>query len=580
MTSQELRKKFLSFFIQKGHKQMPSSSLIDVTDPSVLLTTAGMQQFKDYFSGKRDAKRELGNEKITTVQKCFRTSDIDEVGDKDHLTFLEMLGNFCFNGAYWKKEAIGFAFEFFTKELGIKKEDLKVTVFAGDEEVPFDRESHDIWISLGIEENQIAKRGREDNFWGPTGEEGPCGPTTELYLDNSEIWNVVFNEYYKDKKGGLVPLDKKGIDTGMGLERLTRVMQKKETVFETDLFFSLLEILRENHYETTEENKKLERVIVDHIRGSVFLIAEGLAPSNLKEGYILRRVLRRSVRAAMKLNLKDGWYVDLIDEVIKNYSDFWPEIGKDKTNLIAVIEKEVTAFKKALLNGTKELEKKLVRIEGKIFSGVEAFKLYESFGFPQELTKELLEERGFTLDEKGFEKAKKEHQTISKTVIEKKEGGLRENPTDYEIKLHTATHLLHKALREVLGEEVKQMGSDISEKRLRFDFSFGRNLTNEEIAQVEKFVNQKIKEDLKVERIETTYDEAVKMGALGFFKEKYPKNVSVYRISPNGQQADFYSCEICRGPHIQLTSELKSFKIIKQESIGAEVKRIKAKVTE
>jgi alanyl-tRNA synthetase len=578
MTSGELRKKFLSFFIEKGHKQIPSSSLIDVTDPSVLLTTAGMQQFKDYFSEKREARQELGSEKITTVQKCFRTSDIDEVGDKDHLTFLEMLGNFCFNGAYWKKEAIGFAFDFFTKELDVKKEDLKVTVFAGDEEVPFDRESHDIWISLGLEENQITKRGREDNFWGPTGEEGPCGPTTELYLDDSEIWNIVFNEYYQDKKGGLVTLDKKGIDTGMGLERLARVMQKKETVFETDLFFSLMEILRMNKYETNQENKKLERVIVDHIRGSVFLIAEGLAPSNLKEGYILRRILRRSVRAAMKLNLKDGWYVDLVDEVIRNYSNFWPEVGKDKTNLIGVIEEEVTAFKKALLNGTKELEKKLAKIEGKVFPGDEAFKLYESCGFPPELTRELLEERGFTLDEEGFEKAKKEHQTISKTVIEKKEGGLRENPTGYEIKLHTATHLLHKALRNIFGEEVKQMGSDISEKRLRFDFSFGRVLTDDEIAQVEKIVNQKIKEDLKVKRIETTYDEAVKMGALGFFKEKYPERVSVYRIGPSGEQGDFYSCEICRGPHIQLTSELKSFKIIKQESVGAGVKRIKANI--
>ena len=277
-------------------------------------------------------------------------------------------------------------------------------------------------------------------------------------------------------------------------------------------------------------------------------------------------------------SLKDEWYIDLIDEVIKNYSDFWPEIAKDKTNLIAVIEKEVTAFKKALLNGTKELEKKLTKIEGKVFPGNEAFKLYESFGFPPELTKELLEERGFNLDDEGLEKAKKEHRAVSKTIIEKKEGGLRENPTNYEIKLHTATHLLHKALREVLGEEVKQMGSDISEKRLRFDFSFGRSLTNEEIAQVEKMINQKIKEDLKVERIEMTYSQAIEMGALGFFKEKYPERVSVYRISPNEAQDDFYSCEICRGPHIQLTSELKSFKIIKQESVGAGVKRIKASI--
>ncbi len=578
MTSQELRKKFLDFFVLKNHKVMPSSSLLDVTDPSVFLTTAGMQQFKGYFSGKRDAQQKLGTRKVVTIQKCFRTSDIDEVGDKNHLTFLEMLGNFAFDGEYWKKEAINLVVEFLTKNLGIKKSEFRITVFKGDKKVPFDKQSYQIWLDMGFKESQITKKGKEDNFWGPTGDEGPCGPTTEIYLGGTEVWNIVFNEYFKDKKSNLVTLAKKGIDTGMGLERLAMFVQKKNNVFGIDLFRPLIIILRESGYAETKANLKQERIIADHMRGIVFLISEGLVPSNLKEGYILRRILRRSIRAAIKLGLKERWYVNLVSEVIKLHKDFWPDIEKNQSMIISIIEKEEKSFRKALSAGVRELEKKLERNQSKKFSGKECFQLYESYGFPPELTKELLEERGYQFDNKGFEKARKEHQRISRTIIEKKRGGIRTDPSYYEIKLHTATHLLHQALRDVLGDKIKQMGSDISEKRLRFDFNFGRAITEEEIEEIEKIVNQKIKQDLKISKIETIYEEAIKEGCLGFFKEKYPKKVSIFKISPKEAKKDFYSCEICRGPHAQLTSELKSFKIIKQESVGAGVRRIKAKI--
>jgi len=489
-----------------------------------------------------------------------------------------MLGNFCFEGDYWKKEAIGYAVKFFTEELGIPKSDFKITVFEGDNEVPFDEETYQIWQDLGFSEDQITKRGREDNFWGPTGDEGPCGPTTEIYLDGSEVWNIVFNEYFCDKNGKLTPLKNKGVDTGMGLERLARVLEKKETVFETDLFSPLIEALRSHGYELSLNNIRDERIVADHIRGAIFLIDEGLLPSNVKEGYVLRKVLRRAIRSAMKLNLKDNWHQDLFNLVAQNYSDFYPSFKKNKDNIIAVFEKENNTFKKALNQGIKELEKMLKNQENVKFSGELAFKLYESYGFPLELTEELLKERGYELDKEGFEKARKTHQDLSKKTFEKKVGGLSMNPTDMEIKLHTATHLLHKALRDVLGNEVKQMGSDINDERLRFDFSFGRAMTAEEKEKVEKNVNEKIKEDLIVERLEMSYDDAIKMGALGFFKEKYPKTVSVYKIHPKGNESDFYSCEICKGPHVKSTLELGQFKILKEEAVGAGVRRIKASI--
>jgi alanyl-tRNA synthetase len=544
----------------------------------VLLTTAGMQQFKDYFSGKRDVQKKLRTRKVVTIQKCFRTSDIDEIGDKNHLTFLEMLGNFAFDGKYWKKEAISFVVEFLIKNLGIKKSEFKITVFKGSKKIPFDKQSYQIWLNMGFKKSQISKEGKEDNFWGPTGDEGPCGPTTEVYLGGTEIWNIVFNEYFKDKKGNLVPLAKKGVDTGMGLERLAMFIQKKKSVFGTDLFMPLISILRKSGYAKTKENLKQERIIADHIRGIVFLISEGLSPSNLKEGYILRRILRRSIRAAIKLKLKEEWYISLISKVIEKHKNFWPEIEKNQKAIISIIEKEEKSFRKALNTGVRELEKKLKHNQGKKFSGKECFQLYESYGFPPELTKELLEERGYQFDDEGFENARREHQKASRTITEKKKGGIRINPSYYEIKLHTATHLLHQALRDVLGSKIKQMGSDINEKRLRFDFNFGRAIKEEEIKEIEKIVNQKIKQDLKIDKIETTYEQAIKEGCLGFFKEKYPKKVSIFKISLKEAKNDFYSCEICRGPHAQLTSELKSFKIIKQESVGAGVRRIKAKI--
>jgi alanyl-tRNA synthetase len=580
MNSQKLRENFLNFFEKKDHKILPTSPLIDKEDPSVLLTSAGMQQFKAFFAGKKNAQSKLGKDKIATIQKCFRTSDIEVIGDRDHLTFLEMLGNFSFHGVYWKKEALQLAVDFLTEKLNFKKTDFRITVFKGDKNIPFDKETYDIWLKLGFKEEQISKANREDNFWGPTGEEGPCGPATEIYLQDSEIWNIVFNQYYADKKGQLVPLAHKGIDTGMGLERLAMVSQGKKTVFETDLFRPLIQDLRKADYVLNKENRKEERIVIDHMRGIVFLIAEGLIPSNVKEGYILRRILRRMLRSAKKLALGKEWYQTLVDQVISVYGSFYTDLKKERNNILTVIQKEEKTFQIALKKGINRLNHLLKQQDDKkVFPGEEAFKLYESYGFPYELTEELLQERGYKLEKEGFEKARRKHQQISRQSIVKKIGGLREDPVYQEIKLHTATHLLHQALHDVLGNKAKQMGSDINEERLRFDFSFHRSLTDEELQNIEDIVNQKIKQDLRIKRIETSLSKALEMGALALFKHKYPKKVSVYKIYPKGDKNNPYSCEICKGPHVSHTSELKNFKILKQKSVGAGVKRIRAKIS-
>ena len=608
MDSPTLRKKFLDFFAKHSHTIVPSSSLLP-TDPSVLFTSAGMQQFKSYFLEESSPH---GN-RVVSCQKCFRTSDIEEVGDNTHLTFLEMLGNFSF-GDYFKKESIKWALEFLTKECGLKKENLWATVFKGDNEVPEDKESKRIWKKLGFPEEKIHGFSREDNFWGPTGEEGPCGPTTEIHYDLTEkscflgekclpnckcgrfveSWNLVFNEYFQDRNKKLTSLKQKGVDTGMGLERLAVVVQKKPSIFETDLFSPLVKEIEKTSKIKYSENLQLFRIIADHIKGAVFLSAEGIIPSNVEQGYVLRRVLRRAIRYGKVLKMPENFLISLAQKVVEIYQDVYPEVKSNETDILTIIQNEEEKFEKTLERGLKEFDKLT-----KDISGEEAFDLYQSYGFPLELTEELAKEKGFKVDKKGFEKAIKKHQKVSRAGVEKKFGGVGKEATLEAAKLHTATHLLHQALREVLGEHVKQMGSDITPKRLRFDFSHSAKMSEEEIKKIEEIVNQKIKEDLEVKKEELPYEEAIKSGALAFFKEKYPEKVIVYTIEDSSSPSrQVFSKEICAGPHVKKTSELGKprttfqrdasgkrvaqkvvrgrFKIIKEESSGAGVRRIRA----
>ena len=564
MTSIKLRQEFLNFFEKKEHKIVPSSSLLPA-DPTVLFTTAGMQQFKPYYLGEKSPY----GLNVVSCQKCFRTSDIEEVGDQSHLTFIEMLGNFSFGG-YFKEEAIKFAYELLISNFQLPISNLKVTVFGGDKEVSRDEESVKIWDKLGFSENKgnLSFVGREENFWGPTGEEGPCGPTTEIYFKNLELWNLVFNEYYQDRKRSLAPLEQKGVDTGMGLERLAMVVQNKPSVYETDLFEPIIkEIHEQKKYRgLTCVNLRSQRIIADHIKGAVFLISEGIFPSNVEQGYVLRRVLRRAIRYGKLLNLPRNFLIPLAQKVIEIYQDEYREVKSKETDILTVIQNGEEKFEKTLSQGLKQFEK--ITKAGDI-SGIDAFHLFDTYGFPLELTEELAKEKNITVDIKGFQEAFEKHREISRAGVKAKFGGIGKEATYEATRLHTATHLLHSALREILGSHVQQMGSDITPQRLRFDFSHSQKMTEEEIKKVEDLVNQKIKEDLEVKREEMDYQEAIKAGALAFFKEKYPEIVSVYSI-------DNFSKEICAGPHLRRTSELGIFKIIKEESCGAGIRRIRA----
>ncbi len=559
MNSKELRQKFLEFFEKRGHKVVPSSSLLS-TDPSVLFTSAGMQQFKVYYLGE---KSPYGLD-VVSCQKCFRTSDIEEVENEKHLTFFEMLGNFSFGG-YFKKEAINWAYEFLFEELKLPIEEAIFTFFKGNKDVPEDKESIKIWKKLGVPGNKIKKCGRADNFWGPIGQVGPCGPTTEIHLRGIEIWNLVFNEYYQGRNRKLTPLKQKGVDTGMGLERLAMVVQGKNSVYETDLFNSIIKEIEKREAKPYSLNPKPYRIITDHIKGSVFLIAEGIFPSNVEEGYVLRRILRRAIRFGKLLDLPQGFLIPLAQKVIEIYQDIYPEVKSREADILTVIQKEGEKFEKTLGKGLKEFGK--IAAKGDI-KGDEAFHLYDTYGFPLELTGELAKEKGLKIDVKGFEESFRKHQEISRAGVEKKFGGVGKEVTYESTKLHTATHLLHSALRKILGLHVKQMGSDITPQRLRFDFSHLQKMTPEEIKKVEALVNQKIRENLEVKKEEMSLEEALNSGALSFFKEKYPEKVTVYSINN-------FSKEICAGPHVKKTSELGSFKIIKEESSGAGIRRIR-----
>lgn len=598
MDSAEIRRKFLEFFRNRGHAVVPSSSLVP-DDPSVLLTTAGMQQFKRYYTGELDALKDFGSMNTASVQKSFRTSDIDEVGDETHLTFFEMLGNFSFGG-YWKKEAIGFAHEFITKEMGLAIS--YVTIFKGSDVVPKDEESKKIWRSLGVAEDDIREEGMDDVFWGPTGASGPCGPTTEIYCKSAdgkdvEIWNIVFNEFLSDGsremllegKARLAPLATKGIDTGMGLERLVMIVQKKKNIFETDLFEPLVIDLPE----TVVMDVRVKRIFSDHMRSIVFLISDGVRPSNKEAGYVLRRLIRRVIvlnyfsdylgQVEKVFDGKEKEIPHLIDpdvflkKVIDIYRAFYRELDEKAT--LTTFHEEEEKFRRTLVAGLRELNKNN-KVDAKI-----AFRLYESFGLPFEVIKDLGGNRVVDLTREAFDEEFKKHQELSRAGAVKKFGGhglvldtgeLKaggEEEMKKVLRLHTATHLLQQALREVLGPEVHQMGSDITPERTRFDFSFARKMTPEEVKKTEEIVNQKVREDLPMQFVELPKDEAEKIGALHFFREKYPEKVKVYFVGRD--LASAWSKEFCGGPHVGHTGDIGHFRIAKEEAVGAGIRRVR-----
>ncbi|MFH1392910.1 MAG: alanine--tRNA ligase [Patescibacteria group bacterium] len=542
MTANELRNKFLEFFEKRGHKIVSSSSLVPDDDSSVLLTTAGMQQFKPYYTGAKDPIKDFGVRRTVSIQKSFRTSDINSVGDESHLTFFEMLGNFSF-GDYFKENAIEWAWEFITKELKISPERCYVSIFAGDTDVLEDKDSFNIWKSLGLSDYRIKKCGREDNFWGPTGNEGPCGPTTEIYIDGVEVWNLVFNEYYQHPDKTLTSLKQKCVDTGMGLERLAKAVQNVSTIFETDLFKPLVET---------------NRIMLDHCRAISFLISDGVIPSNKEQGYILRRLMRRiiAIKGVEIANIEN-----LLKRVVKEYKNFYPELNEDL--ILSVFHKENSKFQKAIQQGLRELDK-LEKLDA-----ISAFKLFESYGLTFDIIKDFAGTKAENLNQADFDAEFKKHQELSRTASAGMFKGGLADASEATIKYHTAAHLMLAALRQVLGEQIAQKGSNITSERLRFDFSYNQKMTPEEIKRVEDMVNEKIKENLPVKMEEMSIEEAKTAGATGVFESKYGERVKVYTIGP-------FSREICGGPHVERTGVLGKFKIIKEESSSAGVRRIKA----
>ena len=648
ITSAQLREMFQSFMETKGHRRIQSASVIPENDPTVLFTTAGMHPLVPYLMGTPHP----AGTRLTDVQKCIRTGDIDEVGDASHCTFFEMLGNWSL-GDFFKKEAISWSWEFLTSPewLGLDKDKLAFSVFAGDEDCPRDEEAHDIWRSMGVAEDHIFYLPKENNWWGPAGQTGPCGPDTEMFIIRDkapcgpncspacscgrylEIWNDVFMQYNKQKDGTFIPLEKKNVDTGMGLERTICVLTGKKTVYETDAFSGIIAKIAElsgKEYGADEETTRAFRVVADHLRTSTFILGDdrGVSPSNTDQGYILRRLIRRAVRYGMSLGMQDGFTAEIAQVIINQYKDVYPELDRNAAFVTEQLKLEEGRFARTLRQGEKEFEKvynntvntkalldSILTAEDKVakaqelaqtkklrpspdmmpiieaataadeaalvaavetrmaslnvLDGRSAFKLYDTYGFPIEMTIELASEKGLTVDEADFAERFKQHQEKSHQGAEQKfKGGLADH-SEQTAKLHTATHLLHSALRKVLGDEVAQKGSNITAERLRFDFSFGRKMTAEEIAEVERLVNVAIEAKAPVVCEEMTVPEAKEKGAIGLFESKYGEKVRTYKMGE-------FSFEICGGPHAENTGDLGSFKIQKEESSSAGVRRIKA----
>ena len=590
MTSKELRQLYLDFFVSKGHAVIPSASLIPENDPTVLFTTAGMHPLVPYLMG---AKHPEGT-RLVDVQKCVRTGDIDEVGDASHCTFFEMLGNWSL-GDYFKKESIAFSWEFLTgKEwLGIDPDLLFFTCFEGNENAPRDTVAHDCWVSMGVDPSHIVYLPKKNNWWGPAGLTGPCGPDTEIFYDTGaepcgpdckagcdcgkylEIWNNVFMEYNKTADGTFEPLKQKNVDTGMGLDRTVATLQGVGSVYDTDAFSGIISAIADlsgKRYDDDAATTRMFRIIADHIRCATFMLGDqrGITPGNVDQGYILRRLIRRSIRFAMQLGIPDGSLCKVAEAVIDQYGGFYQELADNREKIMSELTKEEERFEHTLKKGMRKFDELLLTLDGDMIDGASAFHLYDTYGFPIELTEELAKERGLKVDLDGFAEAFKAHQELSHAGAEQRfQGGLADH-TEETARLHTATHLLQAALRHVLQDEsVAQKGSNITAERLRFDFSFPRKLSPEELVAVEDYVNDAIARDIPVVCNEMTVDEAKAGGAIGLFESKYGSKVKVYTV--NG-----VSCEICGGPHAARTGELGKFEIKKEQASSAGVRRIKA----
>ena len=569
MKASELKKKYIEFFKSKGHKEIANSSLIPEHDPTVLFTTAGMHPIVPYLLGE---KHPQGN-RLVNVQKCIRTGDIDDVGDDSHLTFFEMLGNWSL-GDYWKKEAINYSYEFLTKVLKLDKEKLAVSCFKGDKDAAKDDEAAKIWIELGIPKERIVFLGKEDNWWGPAGESGPCGPDSEMFYYNGrnapkkfdtkdkkwiEIWNDVFMQYNKNGKYEIAK--QKNVDTGMGVERTIMILNNLKSIYDTELFKPIIEKIKRLE---KKSDLKSERIIADHLKAACFILNEKIRPSNVEHGYILRRLIRRAIRHGRLLGINHRFCKDIIKEVINIYKE---DYKFDEKFIFEELEKEEAKFDRSLNTGIRIFDKE---VKGKIVDGELAFKLFSSYGFPLEMIKEVAKEKNLKVDEKNFEKEFEKHQELSRTAAAGKfKSGLADK-SEETTKLHTATHMLLAALRIVLNDKnIMQRGSNIIPERLRFDFNLDRKLSDEEIKGVEELVNKKIKENLDVKCEEIELKEAKKRGIIGMFEEKYGEKVKVYSIGN-------FSVEICAGPHVKNTKELGIFRIIKEESSSAGIRRIKA----
>ena len=598
LTADELREAYLSFFESKGHARIPGASLIPENDPTVLFTTAGMHPLVPYLMGQMPHP---AGTRLTDVQKCVRTGDIDEVGDAAHLTFFEMLGNWSLND-YFKKEAITWSFEFLTEKLGFSPDQLSVTVFKGEGQegepgyIPADEEAAAIWRSLGIPDERIHRLPREDNWWGPAGTTGPCGPDTEMFIDTGkekcgpdcrpgchcgkyiEIWNDVFMQYNKNAEGKFEPLGRHNVDTGMGVERTVCMLSGLPTVFDTEIFAPIMAKIDElstTKPDDPELTLRARRIVADHMRTATFILCDpkgGVKPGNLGANYVLRRLIRRAVRYSRFLGIAPGFTVTLAETICEKYKHIYPELAENLATCKADLEAEENRFNQTLDKGAamfaKVAEQLKLHNQTQI-SGKTAFKLYDTFGYPLEMTLELAKEQGLEVDVAGFDEANRKHQELSRTTSAGSfKAGLQDN-SEVVTRMHTATHLLHAALHKVLGPTANQKGSNITAERLRFDFTWPEKMTDEQIAAVEKLVNEWIQQGIEVTKKTTTVEEAKSEGAMALFGSKYGDQVTLYTIGD-------VSKEICCGPHVQNTSELGSFKIQKEQSSSAGVRRIKA----
>ena len=586
----ELREKFLEFFREKGHAVIPSASVIPENDPTVLFTTAGMHPLVPYLLGAHHPE----GRRLTDVQKCIRTGDIDEVGDASHLTFFEMLGNWSL-GDYFKKEAISWSWEFLTdkKWLGLDPDRLAFTVFAGDDDAPRDEESYELWRSMGVKEDHLFFLPKENNWWGPAGITGPCGPDTEMFIIRDvppcgpncspacdcgrylEIWNDVFMQYNKQADGSFIPLEQKNVDTGMGLERTIGVLQGVKSVYETDLFAPIIAAIEElsgkKYGQGDAQVDRAIRIVADHIRTATFILGDerGVTPSNVDQGYVLRRLIRRAVRFGLNIDMPAGSTAKLASVIVGEYKDVYPELAEKEAFICEQLNLEEERFSATINQGLKEFEKVISHIQGSILPGKTAFRLYDTFGYPLEMTMELARERGYSVDVEGYEEAFKKHQEKSRAGSEQRfKGGLADS-SEQTARLHTATHLLLGALKAVLSPDIIQKGSNITAERLRFDFNFPRKVTREELDKIEAWVNEAIAAGVDVQMEEMPVEQARESGATGTFSSRYGERVKVYTIGK-------YSKEICGGPHARNTADLQGFTIKKEESSSAGVRRIKA----